>query len=163
LRADLMATLEDARSGLGAPAAMLLEVRGAVELRPRKGAAKQAARNVLLFPGDRLSLGADGHVRLVVLSDLHQEWLPPGPPAPVGRKGCGPAEAVGRRSHDIMMTFVRLPKGTFYMGWNGAKGSAKKTEIKEDFEIAVHAVTQGQWQAVMGTNASMFSRQGPKQ
>src|SRR5262249_19725492 len=43
LRADLLATLEDARSGLGTPAAMLLEVRGAVELRPRKGAAKPAA------------------------------------------------------------------------------------------------------------------------
>ena len=53
-----MATLEDARIGLGTPAAMLLEVRGVVELRPRKGAAKQAARNVLLFPGDRLSLAA---------------------------------------------------------------------------------------------------------
>jgi formylglycine-generating enzyme required for sulfatase activity len=58
------------------------------------------------------------------------------------------------------MKFVRLPKGTFYMGWNGAKGSAKKTEIKEDFEIAIHTVTQGQWQEVMGKNPSHFSRDG---
>ena len=36
----------------------------------------------------------------------------------------------------------------------------KKTEIKEDFEIAVHDVTQGQWQAVMGDNPSYFSRFG---
>jgi formylglycine-generating enzyme required for sulfatase activity len=63
------------------------------------------------------------------------------------------------------MTFVRLPKGTFYMGffktgykWGGL--AAKKTEIKEDFEIAVHDVTQGQWQAVMGNNPSWFSRKG---
>ena len=56
------------------------------------------------------------------------------------------------------MTFVRLPKGTFYMGWNGTPGSAKKTEIKEDFEIAVHDVTQGQWEAIMGNNPSWFSR-----
>ena len=35
-----------------------------------------------------------------------------------------------------------------------------KTEIKEDFEIAVHDVTQGQWQAVMGENPSYFSRFG---
>ncbi len=64
------------------------------------------------------------------------------------------------------MTFVRLPKGTFYMGWGSdlrdptkiTKG--KKTEIKEDFEIAVHDVTQGQWQAVMGENPSNFSRLG---
>jgi formylglycine-generating enzyme required for sulfatase activity len=152
LRADLMATLEDARTGLGAPAAMLLEVGGGVELRPRKGDAQQAARNVLLFPGDRLGLAADAQVRLVVLSDLHQEWLAPGREATVGRKGCMPAEAVGRSSQDILMTFARLPKGTFYMGWDGDAGSVRKTEIKEDFEIAMHDVTQGQWQAVIGNN-----------
>jgi formylglycine-generating enzyme required for sulfatase activity len=168
LRADLLATLEDARSGLGTPAALFLEVGGAVELRTRKGAAKQAARNVLLFPGDRLSLAADAHVRLVVLSDLHQEWLAPGREATVGRKGCVPGEAVGRRSNDVLMTFVRLPKGSFYMGWgldDGKGGVTKgvKTEIKEDFEIAVHDVTQGQWQAVMGNNPSAFSRQGANQ
>jgi formylglycine-generating enzyme required for sulfatase activity len=33
-----------------------------------------------------------------------------------------------------------------------------KTEIPEDFEIAVHDVTQGQWQAVMGNNPSSFAR-----
>jgi formylglycine-generating enzyme required for sulfatase activity len=58
------------------------------------------------------------------------------------------------------MKFVPLPKGTFYMGWNGKEGSAKKTEIKEDFEIAVYTVTQGQWQAVMVKNPSWFSRDG---
>jgi hypothetical protein len=45
------------------------------------------------------------------------------------------------------------------MGW-GTKDSAKKTEIKEDFEIAVHDVTQGQWEAIMGSNPSQFSRNG---
>jgi len=58
------------------------------------------------------------------------------------------------------MKFVPLPKATFYMGWNGEKGSARKTEIKEDFEIAIHTVTQGQWQEVMGKNPSHFSRDG---
>src|SRR5262249_27752655 len=42
------------------------------------------------------------------------------------------------------MKFVPLAKGTFYMGWNGQEGSARKTEIQEDFEIAIHTVTQGQ-------------------
>jgi formylglycine-generating enzyme required for sulfatase activity len=60
------------------------------------------------------------------------------------------------------MKFVPLPKATFYMGWNGEKGSARKTEIKEDFEIAVHTVTQGQWQAVMGNNPSWYSRDGER-
>jgi formylglycine-generating enzyme required for sulfatase activity len=58
------------------------------------------------------------------------------------------------------MKFVPLPKATFYMGWDGAKGSAKKTEIKKDFEIAVYTVTQGQWQELMGNNPSWFSREG---
>ena len=66
-------------------------------------------------------------------------------PAPAGLRG---------------MKFVPLPKGTFYRGWNGTKGSAKKTEIKDDFEIAVYTVTQGQWQELMWNNPSWFSRQG---
>jgi len=35
-----------------------------------------------------------------------------------------------------------------------------KTAIPEDFEIAVHDVTQGQWQALMSENPSYFSRFG---
>jgi formylglycine-generating enzyme required for sulfatase activity len=70
------------------------------------------------------------------------------------------AEPPKPKDGPLGMTFVPLPKGTFYMGWNGEKGSAKKTEIKEDFEMAVHTVTQGQWQAVMGKNPSWFSRDG---
>jgi formylglycine-generating enzyme required for sulfatase activity len=58
------------------------------------------------------------------------------------------------------MKFVPLPKGTTYLGWDGDKDSAKKTEIKEDFEIAIGTVTQGQWQEVMGKNPSWFSREG---
>ena len=48
------------------------------------------------------------------------------------------------------------------MGWNGRPGSAKETPLKEDFEIAVHDVTQGQWEAIMGVgnNPSYFSRKG---
>ena len=70
------------------------------------------------------------------------------------------AEPPKLREGPLGMKFVPLPKGTFYMGWDGEKGSAKKTEIKADFEIAIHTVTQGQWQAVMGNNPSYFSRDG---
>ena len=113
----------------------------------------------LLYPDDRLTLAADACVQLVVLSDLHKERLQPGREATIGRTGCLPPAAVRERDDSVLMTFVRLPKGTFYMGWDGKKGSAKETEIKEDFEIAVHDVTQGQWQAVMGNNPSWFSRE----
>jgi formylglycine-generating enzyme required for sulfatase activity len=142
-----------------APLAMILEVRGRVHLQSTRHPNQQAAPQTLLYAGDRLTLAADGHVQLVVLSDLHKERLRPETEVTIRRKGCEPADAVGERRPDVLMTFVRLPKGTFYMGWDlGKKGT--KTEIKEDFEIAVHTVTQGQWQALMGDNPSHFSRFG---
>ena len=52
------------------------------------------------------------------------------------------------------MKFVKLPKATFYMGWDGDKKKGVKTEIKLDFEIAIHTVTQGQWQELIGKNPS---------
>ncbi|MFO0935123.1 MAG: formylglycine-generating enzyme family protein [Gemmataceae bacterium] len=60
------------------------------------------------------------------------------------------------------MKFVALPKGTTYMGWDGTKGSSKSIEIKSDFEIAIHTVTQGQWTKLMETNPSAFGRSGEK-
>jgi formylglycine-generating enzyme required for sulfatase activity len=71
-----------------------------------------------------------------------------------------PAEPPKPKDSPLEMKFVPLPKGTFYMGWNGKKGSAKKTDIKEGFEIAMYTVTHGQWQEVMGKNPSWFKRDG---
>ena len=67
---------------------------------------------------------------------------------PVALATVGTAQAQPPQPKDgpLGMKFVPLPKGTFYMGWNGQKGSAKKTEIKEDFEIAVHHVRHDQVQ-----------------
>jgi formylglycine-generating enzyme required for sulfatase activity len=47
------------------------------------------------------------------------------------------------------MKFVPLPKVTFYMGWDGPGKPGKKTKIDQDFEIAIHTVTQSQWAAIM--------------
>lgn len=58
------------------------------------------------------------------------------------------------------MKFVPLPRGTTYLGWNDTKGSAKKTAITEDFEIAIYTVTQGQWTELMGKKPSHFYRDG---
>jgi formylglycine-generating enzyme required for sulfatase activity len=140
-----------------APLAMILEVSGAVRLQSTRDPNQRAVPQTLLYTADRLSLGADGHVRIVVLSDLHQERLRPGTEATIRRRGCEPVAAIGERDDAVLMTFVRLPKGTFYAGGGGGR-AGKKAEIKEDFEIAVHPVTQGQWQAVMGNNPSFFAR-----
>lgn len=69
------------------------------------------------------------------------------------------AEPPKPKDGPLGMKFVPLPHATFYMGWDGTKNGVK-TEIKEDFEIAVHTVTQEQWQAVMGNNPSEVSRDG---
>ena len=61
-------------------------------------------------------------VQIVFLSDLHKERLKPGREVTIGRKGCEPADAVRERDDSVLMTFVRLPKGTFYMGWDGEAG-----------------------------------------
>jgi formylglycine-generating enzyme required for sulfatase activity len=160
LREELRTLIEEVYGKIGAPVAMILEARGSVQLHPARGRTQAAVAQLLLYPGDRLQLGAAADVQLLVLSDLHKERLNPAGEATVRRKGCEPSDAVRARAEDIPMTFVRLPKGTFYMGWDGQKKGVK-TDIKEDFEIAVHDVTQGQWQAVMGNNPSYLSRYGP--
>jgi len=164
LRDELLAVIADVNRTLDQtiPAAMILEARGALQLHSPRGDRARPVPQTPLYPDDRLTLAADAQVQLVFLSDLHKERLQAGQEATIGRKGCSPAGAVREHDDSVLMTFVRLPKGTFYMGWDGKKGSAKKTEIKEDFEIAVHDVTQGQWEAIMGVgnNPSWFSRKG---
>jgi serine/threonine protein kinase/formylglycine-generating enzyme required for sulfatase activity len=162
LRDELLAAIADVNRNLDRtiPAAMILEARGAIQLHSPRGDSARSVPQALLYSEDRLILAADARVQVVFLSDLHKERLQPGREVTIGRKGCSPADAVRERDDRVLMTFVHLPKGTFYMGWDGKPGSAKKTEIKEDFEIAVHDVTQGQWEAIMGNNPSWFSRKG---
>jgi len=160
LRDELLAAIENVNRNLDRtiPAAMILEARGAVKLRSARGDGARPVPQTLLYPDDRLTLAADAHVQIVFMSNLHKERLESGREATIGRTGCLPPAAVRERYDSVLMTFVRLPKGTFYMGWDGTPGSAKETEIKEDFEIALHNVTQGQWEAIMGNNPSWFSR-----
>jgi formylglycine-generating enzyme required for sulfatase activity/serine/threonine protein kinase len=159
LRGELEAAIGDVKRGLGqkVPQAMILEVRGPVQLRSATGANKAAVLQAVVNLDDRLELSADAQVLLVFLSDFHKERLKSGSVATVHGRGCEPADAVLERDNSILMTFVRLPKGTFYMGWDGVTKGVK-TEIRKDFEIAVHDVTQGQWEAVMGDNPSHHSR-----
>jgi len=160
LRDGLLADIETAYDELTArsPLAMILECSGTVQLHSTRDPKQRAVPQTLLHAGDRLSLAADGHVQLLLLFDWHKERLRPGTEVTIRRKGCEPVAAVSERDHDPMLTFKRLPKGTFYMGWGGEQ--VVQTEIGEDFEIAVHDVTQGQWEAVMGDNPSYFSRFG---
>jgi formylglycine-generating enzyme required for sulfatase activity len=162
LREELLAAIAKVRRGIARriPRAMILEMSGTVQLKSAAGANKKAEPQTLVNLDDRLSLGADGQVQLVFLSDLHTERIKPGREVTVEETGCEPPDAALERETSILMSFVPLPKGTFYKGWNGRPQSGVKTEISKDFEIAVHDVTQGQWQALMGNNPSYFSRTG---
>jgi formylglycine-generating enzyme required for sulfatase activity len=167
LRAELEKAIGEVKRGIGrrTPQAMILEVRGTVQLQSAAGVPKAAVPQALLNLDDRLTLSTDAQVQLVFVSDFHKERLTPGREVTIDARSCEPADAVLERDGSILMTFVRLPKGTFYMGWwDGKIGDQQekivgvRTEIKEGFEIAVHDVTQGQWEAIMGNNPSWFSR-----
>ncbi len=88
LQAELQTAIDEAYARItrDTPLAMILESRGAVQLQSTRDAYRRAVAQTLLYAGDRLSLGTDGGVRLVVLSDLHQEWLRPGREATVGAR-----------------------------------------------------------------------------
>jgi serine/threonine protein kinase/formylglycine-generating enzyme required for sulfatase activity len=161
LRAELEKAIGEVKRGIArqVPQAMILEVSGTVRLQSAAGEQKTAALQALVNLDDRLTLSANAQVRLVFLADFHKERLKPGREVTIDSGGCEPADAVLERDDSILMTFVPISKRTFYKGWDGQKKGVK-TEIKEDFEIAVHDVTQGQWQAVMGNNPSHFSRKG---
>jgi formylglycine-generating enzyme required for sulfatase activity len=59
--------------------------------------------------------------------------------------------------NSLGMRLVLVPRGTF---WMGDRGSQSQVEVPGDFYESVFPVTQGQWQAVMGSNPSIFSLTG---
>lgn len=102
----------------------------------------------------------------------------PDPPAPVDPKGKGdtnkpkgPTDPKGPTvpkgpltptyQNGIGMEFVKVPKGTGWLGGGGGKPGETKVVIEQDFYLGKYEVTQEEWQAVMGANPSHFSRTGP--
>ena len=78
--------------------------------------------------------------------------------------GAGP-EAPERFTNSIGMEFARVPAGEFMMGSTGAQADRDESPITHvrislDFYVGTTEVTQGQWQAVMGSNPSWFSNCG---
>ena len=64
-----------------------------------------------------------------------------------------------RYVNSLGMSFVLVPKGSFWMSENG-KNAQKPVRIDYDFYMGIYPVTQGQWQEWMGENPSWFSRSG---
>ena len=61
-------------------------------------------------------------------------------------------------TNSIGMEFVKVPKGTAWLGGGGGQPDETKVEIKEDFYLGKYEVTQGEWEAVMGLTPSVFKR-----
>jgi formylglycine-generating enzyme required for sulfatase activity len=74
----------------------------------------------------------------------------PSSPTPAGPLAKSITNSVG-------MKLVLVPRGSF---WMGDRGSQKQVAIPRDFYLGVFPVTQEQWQAVMHSNPSWFSRSG---
>jgi uncharacterized protein (TIGR02996 family) len=65
-----------------------------------------------------------------------------------------------RWTNGLGMAFQLVPRGSFWMGGGGGQAGEKHVEVGHEFYLGVSPVTQGQWQAVMGSNPSWFSRTG---
>jgi formylglycine-generating enzyme required for sulfatase activity len=75
------------------------------------------------------------------------------PPASLNHPKALPQDIV----NSLGMKLVRVPRGTF---WMGDRGSQTRVEVPQDFYMGIFPVTQGQWQDVMRSNPSYFSRGG---
>jgi formylglycine-generating enzyme required for sulfatase activity/predicted Rossmann-fold nucleotide-binding protein len=60
----------------------------------------------------------------------------------------------------VRMDFSWVPPGTLWMGGGGGKPGDKQVTIEQGFGLGIYPVTQEQWQAVMASNPSHFSRTG---
>ncbi len=63
-------------------------------------------------------------------------------------------------TNSLGMEFVLVPKGKAWLGGGGGNPGATEVQIQHHFYLEVYEVTQEEWQKVMGSNPSHFSRTG---
>ncbi len=90
-----------------------------------------------------------------------RQEAPPGAPA-----APRPAEAPAAVRNSLGMEFVRIPVGEFGMGSTSSEVRSDeqpvtRVTISRAFYMGRYEVTQGQWEAVMGSNPSHFEECGP--
>ena len=83
------------------------------------------------------------------------------PPLPVSvpELSTSASDDFSRLVNSLGMTFVRIASGEFRMGSTDGASDERPVHtvrISQPFYLGIHAVTQGQWEAVMGNNPSRF-------
>jgi hypothetical protein len=79
------------------PAAMVLDFKGKVEIRPAEGQPRAAETGDLLYPGERLAVPAGSTATLSILGVGARETIKPGTEITIGPKGCVPSESIASR------------------------------------------------------------------
>jgi formylglycine-generating enzyme required for sulfatase activity len=127
----------------------------AADLADRLKALAQSARavNVPAAPPP-----ASSQPQTLGLPAAPQQPLPTSPPLPENRAYEPARESIITNS--LGMRLVRVPRGTFWMGGGGGKPVERQVGIPYDFYLGAYPVTQGLWEALMGSNPSYFSPAG---
>jgi formylglycine-generating enzyme required for sulfatase activity len=108
----------------------------------------RGTRSARRFGIDADRYGSSGFRLVRELDDSNQSTPPPVPP---------PAPAIESITNTLDMTFNKIPAGTFLMGSPENEEGREddehqhKVTISKAFYMQTTEVTQGQWQAVMGT------------
>ena len=76
------------------------------------------------------------------------------PPSP----GPGPGKTPDTYTNTLGMEMVLVRPGKFHLGGTGGNRSRGEVEVRGEYYIARHEVTQGQWQTITGEQSSHFSR-----
>ena len=113
------------------PAAMVLDLKGSVQLRPVGGEARPAKVCDLLYAGERLAIPADGAATVAILGLGAQERLASGSEATVGPNGCTPVTAVVER-REQRPAVARTMKGVRPAPGDGRKAAMSLRSIGDE-------------------------------
>lgn len=85
--------------------------------------------------------------------------VPPGVEVIVEKAG-KTVELPATYTNVLGMEFVKVPRGTGWLGGGGGKAGEAKVAFEHDFYLGKYEVTQDEWEKVTGLTPSAFSRTG---